>query len=83
VLSDLRESGAIEQDADVVIFIHRPGAQGQQVEPEKANLAEIIVAKHRNGPTDTVELVFVGEYVMFANKETTRREDSSVSMDAF
>ncbi|HPI73132.1 MAG TPA: replicative DNA helicase [bacterium] len=83
VLSDLRESGAIEQDADVVIFIHRPGAQGQPVEPGKENLAEIIVAKHRNGPTDTIELVFLGEYVMFANKEATRKEITSMSMDAF
>ncbi|OPZ64255.1 MAG: Replicative DNA helicase [bacterium ADurb.Bin478] len=83
VLSDLRESGAIEQDADVVIFIHRPGAQGQQVDPGKENIAEIIVAKHRNGPTDTIELVFVGEYVMFANKEATRKEEKAVSMDAF
>jgi len=85
VLSDLRESGAIEQDADVVLFIHRPGAQGQPVEPGKENLAEVIIAKQRNGPTDTVELVFIGEYVMFANKakESHRSELSSIGLDAF
>jgi replicative DNA helicase len=83
VLSDLRESGAIEQDADVVMFIHRPGAGGQPVEPGKENISEIIIAKQRNGPTDTVELVFIGEYVMFANKESSRMELPSMSMDAF
>ncbi len=83
VLSDLRESGAIEQDADVVMFIHRASAQGLPAEPGKENIAEVIIAKQRNGPTDTVELVFIGEYVMFANKETSRMEIPSISMDAF
>ncbi len=53
-LSDLRESGAIEQDADVVMFIHREDA-----DPAKKGLADLIVAKHRNGPTDTVPLTFL------------------------
>ncbi len=65
-LSDLRESGAIEQDADIVTFIYRAGyyalSDGLEV-PE--NEAEIIVAKHRNGATDTVKLSFIPEYVTF------------------
>lgn len=61
VLSDLRESGAIEQDADVVIFIYfNPKA-------ENKNLAEVIVAKQRNGPTDSIHLLFLKEYGRFAN----------------
>jgi len=68
LLSDLRESGAIEQDADVVLFIYRPAAYGA-VEPELENIAEIIIAKQRNGPTGTVELVFLNDYVRFADKD--------------
>jgi replicative DNA helicase len=59
-LSDLRESGAIEQDADVVMFIHR-----DDMDPNKKGLAEIIVAKHRNGPTDTVMLSFIPRLTQF------------------
>ncbi|GIU99329.1 MAG: replicative DNA helicase [Actinomycetota bacterium] len=61
-LSDLRESGAIEQDADVVMFIHR-----DDTAPEKKGLAELIVAKHRNGPTDTVPLTFLPHLTQFRN----------------
>ncbi len=68
LLSDLRESGAIEQDADVVMFIYRPAAYGT-VEPELENLAEVIISKQRNGPTGTVELVFLNDYVRFADKD--------------
>ncbi len=65
-LSDLRESGAIEQDADLIMFIYRPGADKRRGpdEPED-NSAELIVAKHRNGPQGTVHLVFVGQYTKF------------------
>jgi replicative DNA helicase len=59
-LSDLRESGAIEQDADVVMFIHR-----DDMDPNKKGLAELIVAKHRNGPTDTVMLSFIPRLTQF------------------
>jgi len=63
----LRESGAIEQDADIVTFIYRPGyygiEEGDMGVP--SDLTEIIVAKHRNGSLDTVELKFVGQYVKF------------------
>ena len=70
-LSDLRESGAIEQDADIVMFIHRPDKSATEKEKAegkvKPNVAEIIVAKHRAGPTGTVELYFEGEYTKFLN----------------
>jgi replicative DNA helicase len=66
VLSDLRESGSIEQDADVVMFINRPDAL--EKDSPKFNLAEIIVAKHRNGPTHGgIELVFLNNLARFDN----------------
>lgn len=72
VLSDLRESGAIEQDADMVCFIHRPEYY-KQFEDEKGNdlrgLAEIIVAKHRNGAVGDIYLRFKGEYARFQNPD--------------
>jgi replicative DNA helicase len=61
-LSDLRESGAIEQDADVVMFIHRDDS-----DPTKKGLADLIVAKHRNGPTDTIPLTFLPHLTQFRN----------------
>ena len=64
-LSDLRESGSIEQDADVVIFIYRDDYYNH--ESEAAGLAEISVAKHRNGPTDTIKLSFLRRYAKFAD----------------
>ena len=69
-LSDLRESGAIEQDADLVIFIHRPEYYGIDVDEEGNSLkgiAEIIVAKHRNGPTGDIQLKFIREYAKFVD----------------
>jgi replicative DNA helicase len=75
-LSDLRESGAIEQDADVVIFVHRPEMFGFTEQDGEATegLAEIIIGKQRNGPTDTVKLQFIKQYARFENRETIRRE---------
>ena len=61
-LSDLRESGAIEQDADVVMFIHR-----DDFDPAKKGLADLIVAKHRNGPTGTIPLTFLPHLTQFRN----------------
>jgi replicative DNA helicase len=72
ILSDLRESGSIEQDADVVIFIYRDDVYNEQ--SERKNVAEIIVAKHRNGPTGMVELYFKNQLAQFAN--AARREIS-------
>lgn len=63
IMSDLRESGSLEQDADVVMFIYRD--EYYNPETEKRGIAEIIVAKHRNGPTGTVELAFLKEYTRF------------------
>ena len=66
MLSDLRESGAIEQDADVVMFIYRDDYYNKDT--EKKNISEIIIAKQRNGPIGTVELVWLPNYTKFANK---------------
>lgn len=68
ILSDLRESGSIEQDADVVAFIHREGYYNREDEnPENKNQADIIIAKQRNGPTGTVKLVYIPEFTRFEN----------------
>jgi len=65
ILSDIRDSGAIEQDADVVMFIHRESYYDP--ETEKKNIAEVIIAKQRNGPLGTVELGWAPEYTQFVN----------------
>ncbi len=70
-LSDLRESGAIEQDADIVMFIYREELYNP--ETEKKNIAEIHVAKHRNGPVDTIPLFFHHKTTRFADVETYRQ----------
>lgn len=70
MLSDLRESGAIEQDADIVMFLYRDDYYNP--ESEKKNIAELIIAKHRNGSTGTVELLWLGSYTKFANIERYR-----------
>lgn len=65
ILSDLRESGAIEQDADVVLFLYRD--EYYHDDSEKKNIGEVIIAKHRNGPTGSIELVFKKEFTKFVN----------------
>ena len=70
MLSDLRESGAIEQDADLVMFIYRDDYYNQ--DSEKKNIAEIILAKHRAGATGTIELLWMGSYTKFANLDKYR-----------
>ena len=71
ILSDLRESGSIEQDSDVVMFLYRPEYYKAD---EKPGVAEVHVAKHRNGPTGTIELKFRRDHTRFYNLETRRPE---------
>jgi replicative DNA helicase len=68
VLSDLRESGSLEQDADIVMFIYRPDQY--EKDTNKQNVAEIIISKHRNGPVGSVELIFRGALAKFENAAT-------------
>ena len=85
-LSDLRESGAIEQDADIVMFIHRPdkGATEKELAEGKVqkNVAEILIEKHRSGPTGMVKLYFKGECTKFLNlnEETGEPDDQDESV---
>jgi len=64
-LSHLRESGALEQDSDVVMFIHRPEYYDPQTDAQ--GIAEIIVAKQRNGPIGTIKMVFLPRFTKFVN----------------
>ena len=66
IMSDLRESGSLEQDADIVIFLHRPDINGD-VTIEKKGIAEVILAKHRNGPIGRANLAFVEQFARFEN----------------
>ncbi|KUK08567.1 MAG: Replicative DNA helicase [Caldanaerobacter subterraneus] len=70
VLSDLRESGAIEQDADIVMFLYRDDYYHK--DSEKKNIAEVIIAKHRNGPTGVVELLWLAQYTKFVSLDKYR-----------
>ena len=65
LMSDLRESGAIEQDADIIMMMYRE--EYYKPDTQDKGIAEVIIAKHRNGPTDTVRLTFLGEYTKFEN----------------
>ena len=65
ILSDLRESGQIEQDADTVGFIHRP--EMYDPDPDIKGIAELIIGKQREGPVDIINLAFIGEFTRFEN----------------
>lgn len=71
-LSDLRESGSLEQDSDVVLFIHREREEDPTIPQEDSRLATIIIGKQRNGPTSNVPVTFIKEYVRFENMERHR-----------
>ena len=82
-LSHLRESGSIEQDADVVLFIYRKTADRnyrlEDIPPDERNVAEIHIAKHRNGPTGLVRTAFVEHLASFRNMDTTQAEPAASS----
>ena len=76
IMSDLRESGAIEQDADVVLFIYRKHVYTKNEDDE--GLCEIIVAKHRNGPIGLFKVSFIDKYARFMNLEYTHTEYQNI-----
>ena len=86
MLSDLRESGAIEQDADVVMFLHRPEAvQGpkEKQSNKAANTTELIISKNRNGICDALELIFNGALCKFTNVDYTNAQPSRMTHDDY
>ena len=76
-LSDLRESGSLEQDADVVMFIYPKDVGKMDVPPEDENITEIIIAKHRNGPQGSVKLFFDKQKASFQNIDTAHENENS------
>ena len=80
-LSDLRESGSLEQDADVVMFIYREDKyKKQETDQNTGNIAEIIVAKHRNGPIGSVKLYFNPNVVSFSDLDKTRQYEEGAEL---
>jgi replicative DNA helicase len=82
-LSDLRESGSIEQDADVVMFLNRPeyyGIEKDENGESTAGVTEVIIGKQRNGPTGMIKLAFIKEYARFENLATSRQIEEYASM---
>jgi replicative DNA helicase len=75
-LSDLRESGALEQDADLILFLYRQKVYKEDVPPDEEKIAEVIIGKQRNGPIGTVKMVFLPEYARFENAADHHRQPS-------
>ncbi len=73
-LSDLRESGALEQDADLILFLYRPSIYKEDLPPDEANITELIIGKQRNGPVGTVKVVFLPQYARFENVADFHRQ---------
>jgi replicative DNA helicase len=73
-LSDLRESGALEQDADLILFLYRSKVYKDDVPPDEEKIAEVIIGKQRNGPIGTVKLIFLPEYARFENAADFTRQ---------
>jgi replicative DNA helicase len=73
-LSDLRESGALEQDADLILFLYRQSVYKDELPPDEANIAEVIIGKQRNGPIGTVKVVFLPQYARFENIAEMHRQ---------
>ncbi|MBS1625438.1 MAG: DnaB-like helicase C-terminal domain-containing protein, partial [Bacteroidetes bacterium] len=85
ILSDLRESGAIEQDADIVIFLYRGEYYGLLTDEDGMDLkgiAEIIIAKHRNGPLKTVKARFIDRFAKFADFDEFQNNDAIIEVQA-
>jgi replicative DNA helicase len=74
-LSDLRESGAIEQDADVVMFVYREEVYNKELPDDQRGLAEIIIGKQRNGPIGKIDVTFIKDYARFENRAVIREEN--------
>src|SRR5436853_640537 len=72
--SDLRESGALEQDADVILFLYRQSQYQEDLPPDEANVADVIIGKQRNGPVGTVKVVFLPQYARFENVAESHRQ---------
>jgi replicative DNA helicase len=73
-LSDLRESGALEQDSDLILFLYRQKVYKEDVPPDEENIAEVIIGKQRNGPIGTIKVVFLPQYARFENIADLHRQ---------
>jgi replicative DNA helicase len=73
-LSDLRESGALEQDSDLILFLYRQKVYKEDLAPDEENIAEVIIGKQRNGPIGTVRVVFLAQYARFENIADMHRQ---------
>jgi replicative DNA helicase len=76
VLSDLKDSGSIEQDADIVVFLHRPGLIGLAEDPEEQAKTEVIFAKNRNGQVGSVDMRYVGHLMKFEESQSSLYESA-------